>query len=121
MSTLDICEKTLREYFQQYQGGGLEQLEKLNFYKPHSQLVSHTETFKTYLEKNPPVTMKETCHRINALTKLNLSVSAIEKYLKSLGLKYRKPGTIPAKADEIKQKKFLEEELKPRLAESKRR
>ena len=48
--------------------------------------------------------MKEECHKINELTKLNLSVSAIEKYLKSLGVKYRKPGTIPAKADAIKQK-----------------
>ena len=48
-------------------------------------------------------------------------MSTIEKYLKALGFKYHRPGTIPAKADEIKQKKFLEEELKPRLAESKRR
>ena len=63
--------------------------------------------------------MKDEYHKINELTKLNLSVSAIEKYLKSLGLKYRKPGTISAKADSIKQKQFLEEDLKPRLAESK--
>ena len=63
--------------------------------------------------------MKEACHKINELTTLNLSVSAIEKYLKSLGLKYRKPGTISAKADAIKQKQFLEEDLKPRLVEAK--
>ena len=50
--------------------------------------------------------MKEECHKINELTKLNLSVSAIEKYLKSLGVKYRKPGTIPAKADAINKNKF---------------
>jgi transposase len=118
-STLDICENTLRGYFQQYQDGGIEKLEKLNFYKPQSELVNHTDTIKTYLEKNPPATIKEACHKINELTKLNLSVSAMAKYLKSLGLKYRKPGTIPAKADVIKQKKFLEEELKPRLAEAK--
>ena len=48
--------------------------------------------------------MKEACHKINELTKLNLSVSAIEKYLKSLVLKYRRPGTIPAKAYARKQK-----------------
>ena len=65
--------------------------------------------------------MKEAYHKINELTKLNLSVSAIEKYLKSLGLQYRKPGTIAAKADAIKQKQFLEEELKSRLSKSKRR
>ena len=47
--TLDICDNTLRGYFQQYQSGGVEQLEKLNYYKPQSQLVSHTETIKTYL------------------------------------------------------------------------
>ena len=51
--------------------------------------------------------MKEECHKINELTKFNLSVSAIEKHLKFLGLKYRRPGTIPAKADAIKQKQFL--------------
>ena len=86
-STLDICENTLRGYFQQYQDGGVEKLEELNFYKPQSELVNHTETIKTYLEKNPPATMKEACHKINELTKLNFSVSATAKYLKSLGLK----------------------------------
>ena len=64
--------------------------------------MNHTETIKTYLEKNPPATMKWAYHKINELTKLNLSVSAIEKYHKSLSLNYRKPGTIPAKADSIK-------------------
>ena len=48
--------------------------------------------------------MKEACHKINEFTKLNLSVSVIEKHLKSFGLKYRIPGTIPAKTDAIKQK-----------------
>ena len=66
--------------------------------------MSHTETIKTYLEKNTPATMKEACHKINEFTKLNLSVSVIEKHLKSFGLKYRIPGTIPAKTDAIKQK-----------------
>ena len=81
-------------------------MEKLSFYKPQSQLVNHTETIKTYLEKNPPATMKEACNKINELNKLNLSVSAIEKYLQSLGLKYCRPGTIPAKANTIKPNNF---------------
>ena len=80
-STLDICENTLREYFQQYQCGGVEQLAKLNFYKLQGQLVSHTETIKTYLEKNPPATMKEACHKINELTKLILVLAQLRTIL----------------------------------------
>ena len=118
-SILDICENTLREYFQQYQDGGVDKLETLNFHKPQSSLVTHTNTIKAYLEKNPPATIKEATHKINELLQLNLSISAMAKYLKSLGLKYRKPGTIPAKADEEKQKEFLEKKLKPELEEAK--
>lgn len=40
-------------------------------------------------------------------------------YLKSLGLKFRKVGGIPAKADPVKQKEFFENTLDPRLKEAK--
>jgi len=36
---LDICENTLRQYFKQYQAGGVAALKQLNYHLPSSDLV----------------------------------------------------------------------------------
>ena len=41
---LDICPNTLLGYFRMYNAGGVEELRKLNFNRPQSQLVAHTCT-----------------------------------------------------------------------------
>lgn len=34
----DVCENTVRNYFEVYQEGGVEKLKTINFYKPQSSL-----------------------------------------------------------------------------------
>jgi len=115
---LRISQKTLRSYLQMYQAGGLEELKKLNFYQPTSELEAHREQLKEEFEARPPKSINEAVERIEKLTGIRRSPTQIRKFLKDLGLKRLKVGQVPAKADPEKQKTFLEEELEPRLEEA---
>lgn len=114
-----ISAKTLITYLRDYQAGGLEKLRELNFYKPKSELAKYKEIIKKYFRKNPPATSKEAAAKIQELTGIKRSPNQVARFMKSIGMKFRKVGHIPAKADIEKQKQFMEEELAPRLDEAK--
>ena len=54
---LDICLNTLLGYFRMYNAGGVEELRKLNFNRPQSQLVAHKDSLEEYFADNPPYTI----------------------------------------------------------------
>jgi transposase len=114
-----ISPKTLRGYLHLYQQGGIEALKQLNFYQPQSELQAHETTIRQAFEGKPPATVKEARAKIKELTGLQRSLSQIRAFMKKIGLKLRKVGQIPAKADPDKQKAFLDEELTPRLEAAK--
>lgn len=118
-ASIGKSENTLRTYFKQYVENGIDSITKLNFRKPKSKLIEFEEEIKNYLNKTPPASIKQACEEIEKLTKVKLCETQMRKYLKSLGVKFRKVGGIPAKADVEKQKEFLEKELQPRLDEAK--
>ena len=65
--------------------------------------------------------MAEASRRIEQLTGLKRGPTQVRQFLKSLGMKVRKVGQIPAKADVEAQDRFKIEELEPRLEEAKLR
>jgi transposase len=93
-------------YFREYKKGGLEKLKELNFYQPESELQQHHETIEAYFRKTPPATIKEAMSKIEELTGIKRSETQVRKFLKSIGLKRRKVGMIPSKADPDKQEAF---------------
>ena len=114
-----ISSKTLRGYLRRYQEGGIGALTQLNFYRPQSDLMAYETEIRQAFTENPPTTVKEARSRIEEVTKVRRSLSQIRVFMKKIGLKLRKVGQIPAKADPIKQKTFLEQELTPRIEEAK--
>lgn len=112
-----ISQTTLREYLCLYETGGIEALKQLNFNRPQSNLDDYQEQLHQEFEERPPATTGEAADRIEQLTGLRRSPTQINKFLKKLGLKRRKVGQIPAKADPEKQEQFLDAELEPRLQE----
>lgn len=115
-----ISQTTLREYLLLYQQGGIEALKEVNFNQPKSDLDDHEEQLRQELEKNPPANLAEAVTRIEQLTGIRRSPTQVGCFLKKLGLKRRKVGQIPAKADPAQQAAFLEEKLEPRLAEARK-
>ncbi len=116
-----LSQPTVRSYLKTYQVGGLEKLKKLNFYRPTSKLETHREEIKTEFAAHPPKTGNEAVRRIEELTGIRRSPTQVRKFIQNLGMKRRKVGHVPAKANPEKQKAFLEAELKPRLEEAKQR
>lgn len=113
-----ISQTTLREYLHLYQNGGIAALKELNFNQPKSDLDDHQDQLRQEFEKKPPASLLEAAARIEELTGLRRSQPQVSAFLARLGLKRRKVGQIPAKADPEKQQAFLEAELEPRLAEA---
>lgn len=114
-----VCPNTAREYMSQYQEGGIERLKEEHCYHPQSELVKHQTSLEGHFRQNPPATIKEAQHEIEEMTGIKRSETQVCHFLKGMGLKCRKVGMFPAKADPEEQAAFKVEKLEPRLEEAK--
>jgi transposase len=113
-----ICGNTLRSYLRDYADGGVERLKEVNFFRQKSELEQYREAVKQYFREHPPADMKEATAAVERITGIRRSENRVRVYLKSIGMKRRKVGMIPAKADPEEQERFVKEELNPRLKEA---
>jgi transposase len=115
-----ISENTLRSYLRQFQEGGVERLKRLDFAKPTSEMAEHREALEEYFRKNPPRSTGQAAADIERITGVKRGLTQVRKFLTGMGLKCRKLGMIPAKADAAEQREFLDERLGPRLRQAQR-
>ena len=115
-----ISENTLRSYLRQFQEGGVERLKRLDFAKPTSEMAEHREALEEYFRKNPPRSTGRAAADIERITGVKRGLTQVRKFLTGMGLKCRKLGMIPAKADAAEQREFLDERLGPRLRQAQR-
>jgi transposase len=73
---------TLIRYLRDYEKGGLDQVQKLNFRKPESELESHRSTIESLIAERPPATINEIRHRIEQATGIKRSNTAVNRFLK---------------------------------------
>ena len=115
-----ISENTLRAYLGQFQEGGIERLKRIDFAVPTSELADHRETLEDHFGKNPPRSTAQAADDIERLTGVRRGPTQVRKFLGAMGMKFRKLGMIPAKADAEEQAQFLDEKLWPRLKQAQR-
>lgn len=101
-----ISKSSFYLYFHAYLEGGIEKLKELDHYKAQSELVKHRTTLEASFRENPPATVAEAAERIKELTGIERKPTQVRHFLKSLGMKARKVGVIPAKADVAVQEEF---------------
>ena len=101
-----ISKHTLCTYLQAYKKDGIEKMKELRFYKPTSVLSFHATTIETYFRAHPPASINEARDKIHVLTGITRSPTQVRQFLTSLGMRPRKVGMIPAKADAQKQDAF---------------
>jgi len=94
----NISQNTMLSYFRDYQSGGIEKLKEINFYRPQSKLTEYKQTIEEYLKKNPPSSLSEASAKIEELTGIKRGLTQTGKFLKSIGMKFIKVGSIPGKA-----------------------
>ena len=75
-------------------------------YRPESEMKGYQQTIEHYFQEHPPATIKEAMSMIEKITGLNRSEKPVRKFLKRIGLKRRKVGMVPAKADVKEQEEF---------------
>lgn len=115
-----VCENTVRVYLKAYQEGGIEELKKEHFYKPQSVLTAATKDLKIHFENHPPATVKQAAAEIEKLTGIKRGLTQVRKFMRSMGMKRRQTGSIPAKANIEVQEVFKKESLDPVLEEARR-
>ena len=115
-----ISENTLRSYLRQFQEGGVDRLKRLDFAKPVSELADHREALEDYFRKNPPRSTAQAVADSERITGVRRGLTQVRKFLTGMGLKCRKLGMIPAKADAQEQREFLDGKLWPRLRQAHR-
>ena len=103
---LGVSENTLRQYLREYRDGGIERLKEIRFCPPRSELDEHRELLQAYFEEHPPATVNEAVAKIEERTGIRRGPTQVRRFLGSLGLRPRKVGMIPAKADVKEQARF---------------
>lgn len=105
-------------YIKQYNKGGLEALKSFEYRGSTSVLSGHRVTLEAYFREHPPRTAKEAAAKIAVLTGQELCVTEVRRFMHQLGMKPRKTGHIPGKANPEAQQNFLIKTLKPLIAKS---
>ena len=85
---------------------GSRQLKHLQPQRPRSALHRHRATIEAEFRQLPPATVAEAAARIEALTGIARRPTQVRQFLNALGMKPRKVGMIPAKADVEVQEAF---------------
>lgn len=101
-----ISKASFYTYFNAYVTGGIEKLKEIDHYRPQSELVKHRTTVEAYFREYPPATVAEAAAKIKDLTGIERKPTQVRHFLKSLGMKPRKVGMIPAKANVEAQEEF---------------
>jgi transposase len=94
-----VSENTLRAYCRDYKAGGIEKLKEIHFRRPQSELVAYLDTLEAEFRAHPPATINEAVERIETLTGIRRSPTQVRVFLKSIGMRCLKVGSVPAKAD----------------------
>jgi transposase len=101
-----ISKASFHRYLTAYVTGGIEPLKHLEPRRPRSALHHHRTTIEADFRQRPPATVAEAAVRIAALTGIARKPTQVRQFLKTLGMKPRKVGMIPAKADVEAQETF---------------
>jgi transposase len=99
--------KTIRAHLRLYKAGGIAALQERRPYCPKSELDQHKPSIEKDFRVRPPASVKEAGERIFQLTGIRRSEGRIEAFMKRSGMKFRKTGGLPARADLAKQAEFL--------------
>lgn len=110
---VSIHRNTVKTYLDLYQSTGIEGLKQFQYRVPVSKLDGYKTSIEAYFRKYPPASVKHACHEIRRMTGIERSLTRTRAFLKRLGMKPLKTGHIPAKADPVKQKEFVENVLQP--------
>lgn len=118
-AVVGVSERQVYNYKREINSGG--EIYKDRHYRPVSDMDAKDAEIVKSLKEQPVSTAREAAKRIEEITGLKRSNTQVRKFMHKHDLKPLKTASLPAKMDPAAQRKFLEEELEPRLARAKGR
>jgi transposase len=110
---VDASRNSVSNWVNIYGRGGFDQLCKVGYGTNTSKLDNHSTSILESFRIAPPMNAAEASSRIKALTGIERGITQVKKFMKRQGFRYRKMGHIPAKADQQKQREWMEETMEP--------
>lgn len=110
-----VHRNSVTTYIKLYNKGGLEALKTFKFKGALSVLAPDRVAIEELFRLRPPRSCKEAAAMVGELTGQELTIQQVGRFMHSLGMKPRKTGHVPAKADADKQQQFVEQQLGPLL------
>jgi len=107
-----ITKVTLVKYLKIYLDGGIESLKQWNYHGKVNSLSVYVSTIEDYFKDNPPISSKQAAAEIERLTGICRSLTQVKHFLHSIGMKFRKVGSVPKNADTEEKQKEQEMFLK---------
>ena len=101
-----VCDNAVTKYLRLYNQGGLDSVRKVNPYRPKSELENHSDLIEQYFRQNPVASLSEAVAKIEELTGIRRSRTQVGVFLKKLGMRLRKVGSVPSGADPDEQEDF---------------
>jgi transposase len=101
-----VCDNAVTKYLRLYRNGGLDSVKKVNFYRPKSELENHSESIEQHFRDNPVASLSAAAEKIEELTGICRSRTQVSVFLRKLGMRYRKVGSVPGGADPAAQEEF---------------
>jgi hypothetical protein len=89
-----------------YASGGLEEVKKTHYISQQSALADHREVLIAHFNEHPPSSVKQACFDIEKITGIKRKEESVRIFLHQIGMRPRKVGGIPAKANPEQQEAF---------------
>lgn len=106
-----VHRNSITKYIKLYHEGGISQLLSFRYTGPESKLSGHRITLEAYFKEYPPRSAKQARAAIKHLTGETLGIDAVRHFMHKLGMKPRKAGHIPAKANAEQQHLFVQNKV----------
>jgi transposase len=97
---------TVRGIIKKYRDGSIEDILTINYYRPKNSLEQYKTSLIEEFTKRPPSSSKEAAYRIQQLFGVERSPQRVRIFMQKLGMKFRRTGSVPAKANLDKQEEF---------------
>ncbi len=111
---LFIDEGTVREHRALYETHGRAGVERLAYQGGSGPLRrDQIAALEAFVDRQVPQTAREVCAFVARRFGVHYGPNALSKLLKRLGFVFKKPKSVPAKADAAVQRRFVEDTLKP--------
>lgn len=79
-----VSRRTVQRILDAYLAGGIDEVRKISFRRPESELMKHKDTLEDYFLENPPASTLQAQVVIEKLTGIKRSLTQVRQFLKKV-------------------------------------